>query len=398
MTASTAVVPKPRTEVTAKSLQKAIVIRRGGAEITRVIRPVKLSVADDTLVKLPMKNDNDDPIVIPSAKGYMLLAAQCGLFLDHPDTLIVNGVPQPNGYYDEKTKTHYFRSRAAGFTDSGQPFLTDRTVAFPLKLYEKQDLLAKAKWKGNVDFFEFGALQRNADGHLINQPKGKEHWAGLEINESLVLWYDPGAPKLASWMGASTDREISAIRTCQTFADRNAIAAHPGLPAKRKFTTAEVTLNCSTWFASKGAMRWDKSIMEIDVQKLIEAVDEDNIDASAINITDQVEEVSAEEAAESTDAESAAVAQENAEATEEPEAEPEADTDGDGQPNPPEAEEESDAKYDELVAAVKTLKNTKPPSQFKKACAQLDLTIKKDADIAELTMAKLNQLHRLLQA
>jgi hypothetical protein len=269
-------------------MNKSIIVRSAdGSEIRRIISKMGLSVQEGTLVKImnAKKAWGDRPAqpatLIPTATAYMSMAAKCGVCLDHPDSVIVNGVQQPNGYRSPEG-TYYFRSRAGGYTQNGQPFVTDRTIDFDVKRYNIQDLLAKAKQDNNSKYFKVkpNMGKNEKTGMLLGAPG--DDWAGYPIDDSVVLWVDCSCSSFIGWLSEMNNRIKNAIRVAQTFADRNAIASHPALPIKKKFGTTETTLDCISWFASKGTINFKQleahgGAVTIDAQAITIDGADDNI-------------------------------------------------------------------------------------------------------------------------
>jgi len=274
-------------------INKAIVVRSSdGSKIRRIKTQRRLSVEDTTLVKVIKAKkawkgkEATSAVIVPSANGFMQLAGDCGIALNHPDAVIVDGVEQPNGFRD-KTGTYYFRARAGGYTALGQPFIVDRTVDYNVDRYNVQDLLAKAKWDDNEQYFKVLPFRgKDGDGVLKGEPKEGD-WAGYQVDGSTVLWADCAAPEFVKWLGEMNNRSKNAIRTCQTFADRNAIAAHPALPAKKKFETAEVVVDCVSWFAEKGTITFEQLLahgnVELDTTDSI-SIDQDEYAKKIIDV------------------------------------------------------------------------------------------------------------------
>lgn len=261
---------------------KAIIVRNAdGSKIRRIKTKIKLSVEDGTLVKIInakkgwKDNPPQPPVLIPTANGYMQEAAHCGVCLNHPDSVVVDGKEQPNGYRD-KDGTYYFRSQAGGYTPLGQPFITDRTVDYNVDRYNIQDLLAKAKYGENAKYFKVLPFRgKDEYGTLRGEPKDGD-WAGYQIDQATVLWVNCEAPEFVKWLSEMNNRQKNAIRVCQTFADRNAIAAHPAVPVKKKFEHTEAVVECVTWYAEKGTVTF---------RQLLEAgnVELDTSDSVSIN-------------------------------------------------------------------------------------------------------------------
>ena len=131
---------KNQPKVETIDLDRAIVVRNPKGEIRRLKTRMNLNVDDGTLVKIinAKKAYGQKPavpaVLIPTATAYMGMAARSGLLLKHPDSVIVGGVEQPNGFQDSQG-TYYFRAQCGGFTVNGQPFYAQALDAGPLEKY-----------------------------------------------------------------------------------------------------------------------------------------------------------------------------------------------------------------------------------------------------------------------
>jgi hypothetical protein len=229
--------------------ENSIVVRRDkGGEIRSVTRSVKLSVDDGTLVRLPM--GGTDGTLIPSARGFTEMAASCGVVLKPNPSVFVDGREYPSPHVDRDGKI-WARAVAVGRTALGTLFATNKVVIYDADLYNIQDLLAKAKQAQNAAFFRILPFQGAKDNQLLGSPEqGK--WVGYPLDQFTVLWVDCSCPQFISWYGEMVNRRKNAIRTAQTHADRNALAAHPALPAQRKFKTPTAVIPCKSWFSKDG--------------------------------------------------------------------------------------------------------------------------------------------------
>ena len=309
--------------VKVENIDEIVLVKNSAGELRRVKSKVHLCVKDGTLVKIINakaawgKKKATPPVLIPAFPGWMQQAAKCGVVIDpNRDKLeiMVDGKMQGNGYKDADG-TYYCRARAGGYTALGTKFVTDRTVEYNVERYNLQDLLSKAKYDNNQAYFKILPFRgKDEYGCLRGEPEEGD-WAGYQVDSATVLWVDCAAPDFKKWLSEMNNKASKAIRTCQTFADRNAIAAHPALPVQKKFETDNITLDCVSWFAPKGA---------IDIFKQLEAGGDDEItyDTERINLNED------KEAAEAIDVENAVVP-ENAEDIEAAEEDEEnADNDG----------------------------------------------------------------------
>jgi len=288
-------------------LNKALVIRGPSGDIRRVKSRLELSEEDHTLVEIikPKKANSDfharQSVCAPTARGYGLLASRCGLAYDSPDTVIVNGVAQANPCWTD-SKTCYARKRIGGYTALGQPVIIDRTVEYSVHGYNVQDLLAKAglcEYSTNknappvliyADFFQILPFVGEIEPGVYKGEPDEGNWAGYRVDDAMVLWVrTTGNPHLAKWLGEMNNRKKTALRTVQTFAERNAIAAHPALPPKLTFGFSKgeeirATVECVSWFATSGNITFDliESHKGVEIVKQSESVDYDR-DAKTID-------------------------------------------------------------------------------------------------------------------
>ena len=261
--------------VTTSTLDEVTLVKNSSGELRRIKSKLGLCINDNTLVKIinakkgftskyGKKIDAKPPVLIPTFTGWMQEAARCGVVIDpNRDKLevMVDGKLQGNGYKDAGG-TYFCRARAGGYTALGTKFVTDRTVEYNVERQNIQDLLAKAKHDNNVAYFKVLPFRgRDEFKVLRGEPKDGD-WAGYQVDNSTVLWVNCKAPDFVKWLSEMNNKADKALRTCQTFADRNAIAAHPALPVKKKFDTDNVVLDCVSWYAPKGAIDIFKQLSE----------------------------------------------------------------------------------------------------------------------------------------
>jgi len=292
-------------------LQDGLVIRNSQGDAVRYDSMLTLSSKDETLVKMgnmtekvPQEDGSviERPLFLVTAKGWARIGAQCGVRIAAPKSVIVNDREQPNGYQDPETGKIWFRSIAFGNTAMGQVAWSSRTVSYDPHLANVADLLAKAKAKWNNGFFEIGPFEgKNEHGMLLGSPpatKEGKKWLGYRIDEASVLWVRTDAPDIFKWQGEMVNRVEKALRTCQTFADRNALAAHPATPTQAKFHAAVGQVKCSFWIGREGKqLTIDQGqVIDVDVEKLLEQADAEKVEDAEpedLNKTTSVEEVDA---------------------------------------------------------------------------------------------------------
>ncbi|MCK5018410.1 MAG: hypothetical protein KAS32_15230 [Candidatus Peribacteraceae bacterium] len=260
---------KKRNNVEEVYLDKAVFVRAKDGQINRIKTSMALTTADKTLVNIikPKKAWNDLPakpgVWTPSAIGYRQIGARCGLVYRHPDEVIVDGAVMANPCWSADKKTCYSRTQVGGYTILGQPVIVDRTVELSVHRYHVQDLLSKVKMKNNgvmtnAAFFKmFPYRGEDERGCLLGEP-AEGDWGGYQLDSAMVLWVrTDNNPNIYYWSQEMNNRVKNALRTVQTFSDRNAVAAHPAVPAKLHFEQDNVNIVCTSWFAKEGNITFD---------------------------------------------------------------------------------------------------------------------------------------------
>ena len=245
-----AVQPKPESIF----LDSALVIRGQQGDIRRIKTNVNLSVVDKTLVQIIKPYGNKPGVWTPTATGYRLLGARCGLVYEKPDTVIVNGVAQANPCWTEDDKTCYSRTRVGGYTELGQPVISDRTVEFSVHRYNVQDLISKAMYAGKeTPLFKILPFRGKDEDNVMKGSPEQGDWGGYRLDEAMVLWIRTDQnPDIFKWYKEMNNRLKHALKTVQTFSERNAVMAHPALPAKRQWGGEQARLTCAQWFSKEG--------------------------------------------------------------------------------------------------------------------------------------------------
>lgn len=235
----------PKQEPEIIDLTKALVIRqKDGGEIRQFKTKMVLSTIEDTLVALPGTGT-----MIVSATGYNLMARTGGMIVVNANTVVVDGVNQANPHVKRNARGHIeqvtCRALCFGYSPIGIPTVSDRTVTFDLGLYRIQDLIAKAK---------------NAPAAFKLVPAGTEvpgpSWARYSLDEAVDMLVDTASQEAINWYSNINSRQKKAVEYAQTFAQRNAIKAHPNVTL-HKCKTPTASLTMSVWRPVKGSMQWD---------------------------------------------------------------------------------------------------------------------------------------------
>jgi len=389
----------PATTRQIMDLNKAIVVRGPKGVARRIISNVHLSEADGSMCLLikGMKAKGNwpakPPVYTPTAPAIKAISGKIGFDFRYPKVISVNGEEKNSGYKDSDG-TLYYACDAAAFTANGQPVIVRRVVSYNVHRYNLMDLFAKAK---NTDFEKYFKMKpfrgRNDNGQLLGPPDGDEdRWAGYQVDNAVNLWVDCECPGYFTWGSEMNRRIMMADRTAQTFAERNAILAHPAFPLKRKFQHPEADVQCVAWVAQKGTINFD----ELEKVHNVEITGEGAPVIDLVEDEEQLHQVRAEEGA--------SVQQGDVVEGEEPPDDDDLDFTGDGAKDkkeeaagssfPPAGTSEplpevetpgTDAQKQGLIDAI-TIAAKNVPITFVKACDAMDVDAEKlmDADVDKL--------------
>lgn len=258
-----------KEEALTLGVDQVAVIRTKTGEAKLFKRNAFLSLQDRTLVEVPGVG------ILVSADGYKEMAAVGGLFVCNAPSVIVDGVAQPNPYLVKDSSGNasavYCRCLAFGFTPTGVPSVSDRTVVFDLRLYKIVDLLSKAKDERNAKAF----LVLPSD---VERP-GKT-WAGYPIDEQTTLWVDTKSSEFLKWAGQMVNRARKATEIAQTFGQRNAIKHHPNIKV-HKVNASTAMVPMLSWIPTSGDVRWDMSAFELTAKRMSELTGATKADGDA---------------------------------------------------------------------------------------------------------------------
>jgi len=251
-------VVEKKPEVLTLGVDQVAVIRTKSGEARLFRQNAILSLQERTLVEVPGVG------ILVSADGYKEMAAKGGLFVCNAPTVIVDGVAQPNPYLVKDSSGNatsvYCRCLAFGFTPTGVPAVSDRTVVFDLRLYKIVDLLSKAKDERNRNAFVVAPADMERPG---------TSWAKYPIDEQTVLWVDTRSLEFLKWMGQMVNRARKATEIAQTFGQRNAIKHHPNIKF-HKSPGSSAVVPMLAWIPTSGDIRWDVSQFEMSAKRLAE--------------------------------------------------------------------------------------------------------------------------------
>lgn len=165
-----------------------------------------------------------------------------------PSEVIVDGKPRMNPYIEvdpesQMPRVVYARCLAIGRAPGGTLVATDAMIRLDVNIYLMETIQAKMKWEDG----DSSGYQRKSGNQAGGQatpiglygtrgevPKSDhgEQWVFMPLHSvgGIGLWVNIRSPKFGDIMTAHTTRLKFLERLAQTFAERNAIKAHPAIP------------------------------------------------------------------------------------------------------------------------------------------------------------------------
>jgi len=144
---------------------------------------------------------------------------------------------------------------------------------------------------------------KDEDGVMKGSPELGD-WGGYRLDEAMVLWIrTDNNPEIFKWYKEMNNRLKHALKTVQTFSDRNAVMAHPALPSKRQWPSEIAKLTCAQWFTREGniTFRLLAEENEIEIVQGEDVMGEDKDDDKEKAEEQKVIEAEAVESAETAD-------------------------------------------------------------------------------------------------
>lgn len=235
-------------------------VKRGKDGLLRkMMMRFTLTERNREVVKIPGKRFKDehdqwqtaDATYDLSAVGYRRLNQMAGLHCITPEYVVVAGKRQPNPYIqeDERSKRPqrvYVRRVVIGpARDTGNLVATDIMLVLDLELYILENLLKKLNYAGKPPWKGKGAKQDDDTdataaskasslgqwGTADEKPKDAGTWRFYAIHGDVGVWFNLLHPEFQKAMGEHVQRCKFADRIAQSLAERNAMKAHPGMPA-----------------------------------------------------------------------------------------------------------------------------------------------------------------------
>lgn len=234
----------------------AFVRRQDGAFLKKIKSGVTLRESDGTLVKIGSKKVGSAfvPVYDLSINGYRKLNEVTSLQVIRPENVIVDGTTQMNPYIQVNTETRmpevvYARCLAVGYSPFGSLCATDVMVRLDINIYLLENFQAKMKRAAEGVRDQIGMYGANDDPPVDAKgvKLGGYRFFPIHSVGGLGLWINYRNPVIQEVLGDHTTRLKFVERLAQSFAERNALKAHPAIPKGVKSDNGIAYVRCTGW-------------------------------------------------------------------------------------------------------------------------------------------------------
>lgn len=218
-----------------------------------------------------------------------------GLQLIRPDTVTVDGQKQMNPYIVVDTATKqpevvYARCLCVGRTKTGSLVATDAMVRLDLNIYLLENIQSKMKYLKNQahKLGVYGPKDEKPKDDEGNERPGSWAWMPVHSVGGLGLWVNMADEAFSRIIGDHTTRLKFVERLAQSFAERNAIKAHPAMPAAIKAVNGVAVVSCVAWTTDFERNELDRlrELVESDRLHEFKTASGDVIDVQAVEVTE----------------------------------------------------------------------------------------------------------------
>jgi len=216
------------------ALPETVFVRREGVTIRRTRSRVRLSIADGTL------NPAGDGKFSISMDGFRKLNEVPALSVIRPEYVVVDGDKRGNPYIivDPRTdlpKVVHARAVVVGYSPTGSLAATDVMVRLDMNIYIMENIQAKLKKADTPQQADAIAIYGSDDEPPTDEQGQKR--AGYKFmpihafpGGAFGLWVNKHSRAMQAVFQDHTTRLKFVERLAQSFAERNALKAHPSIP------------------------------------------------------------------------------------------------------------------------------------------------------------------------
>lgn len=208
-----------------------------------------------------------------------------------PERVMVGGQAQMNPYIEVDPESRmpqvvYARTLAVGYAPSGSLVATDSMVRLDINIYLLENLQAKMKElgenAGRLGIYGVRASppEQKPDENDDKSEKDRKAraraltpacWVFMPLHSvgGIGMWVNLSAPEFQRVISDHTTRLKFIERLAQTFAERNALKAHPAVPK---------TLNAQNGTALVRVYGWTTDFARDEIEKLRDLIEKDQLD------------------------------------------------------------------------------------------------------------------------
>lgn len=276
----------------------AFVKRSDGQMMKRHVAAITLRESEGHLVPIKKRvkvGDSYESIIHYdySIAGLRRINELGAIQIIRPERVMVGGVAQMNPYIEVDAESRmpqvvYARTLAVGYSPVGSLVATDSMVRLDINIYLLENLQAKMNELGDnagrLGVYGVKSIPpvdpaAPADSDSTDEKSRKDRaralkptcWVFMPLHSvgGIGVWVNLSAPEFQRVISDHTTRLKFIERLAQTFAERNALKAHPGVPK---------TLNAVNGVATVRVYGWTTDIGRGEIEKLRELIEKDQLD------------------------------------------------------------------------------------------------------------------------
>jgi len=237
---------KPKAEIVKIEDNELFVYRDGNGKLGRVY-------SKEITLREGLHYDKISGKHMLNVGGYVKLNQFANVNTLSPNTIIMDGIEQPNPYIERDIKRSiqvvHVRAYAVGFSLTGNLVVTQKSLVLDLHNYLVQDLQARInrfpacgcvgveaekpvswcpvveKWGSGKKTYESGEeIKPRENANLRFTPT-----IGVVGDDVIGIWYDLSHPEIISVINDASFRRKYCDRNAITFCERNAMKIHPAI-------------------------------------------------------------------------------------------------------------------------------------------------------------------------
>lgn len=286
------------------ALPNTAFVRREDAVLKRVKVAVRLAESEGHLIKIKRKitdpnNPNKKTDVVafePTLNGLRKLNEVPALQIIRPERVFVDGKEQGNPFIqvhpDKRLpEVVYARAICVGYSPTGQFVASDVMIRLDVNVYLIENIQAKMKWMDNSDKLAIYGTSTQKPKDANDKPIAG-NWRPLPVHAAgdLCLWVNLAAPEVHEILRDHTTRLKFLERLAQSFAERNALKAHPAIPKSGSGQNGVMAFPMTSWISDFDRRDLEKLRALVEEDRLEEFEDRSGNKVSVTQVTVDVDE------------------------------------------------------------------------------------------------------------